>query len=53
MKIFYDSDKEEEFIEIQLTQEEIKKLNLQYPVSGICEFTQEFKKPINIFIRKK
>lgn len=53
MKILYDSDKDEEFIEIQLTQEEIKKINLNYPVSGVCIFTEEFKKPINVFIRKK
>lgn len=53
MKILVDSDKEEDFIEIQLTETEIKDLLRYHPIDGTLESEEDFKKPLNIFIRRK
>lgn len=53
MKIIYEDDKEENFIEVQLSLEELQNLIKFYPVDGSTKSDEEFCKPTNIFIRRK
>ncbi len=53
MKILVDSDTEEDFIEIQLSEKEIKDLLSYCPIDGTYHYEEEFQKPLNIFIRRK
>lgn len=52
MKVIFESDTEEDFIEIQLTEREIKSLLTYHAVEASKEFKEELRKPINLFIRR-
>ncbi len=52
MKIIFESDTEEDFIEVQLTEREIKSLLTYHAVEASKDFKDQQKKPINIFIRR-
>lgn len=53
MKIVQESDADENFIEIQLSLEELQNLIKFYPIEGSTQSEEEFSKPTNIFIRRK
>jgi len=52
MKIIFESDTEEDFLEIQLTEREIKSLLAYHAAEGSKTFKEELRKPLNIFIRR-
>jgi hypothetical protein len=53
MKVIHESDKEEEYIEIHLSEKEIRDLLLLYHLEYTSKSDEEFRKPLNIFIRKR
>jgi hypothetical protein len=53
MKIIFEQEKEEDYVEIWLSEIEIKDLLSYHPVEGILTSEEEFRKPLNVFIRRK